>query len=348
MRLLRLALVLTIASALLWVAWPHRDTPYHWFEAQRGARPLLAAKSWHYQLQKFDGNALAKNDADVFVIDYAKGGGREPLTRQEVELLKKKPDGTRRLVISYISIGEAEQYRYYWKPEFKDTPAAWDMGENCAWPQNNMVRFWSPEWKDTIIRAPDSYLRRIASAGFDGVYLDRIDVYGHMNEPKLDLETEMKSFVAEIKSVGSTLKPGFLVIAQNAEDLLEDRAYRNSIDGLGKEDLLYGSKGTNARNSDKDIGWSLERLNKLRADWKPIFAVEYPESKELASGATAELRKLGFVPTIQHRSLDGRDPAAPPPPSPPAASDGDAAAPVAPAVGSPEYIATVCKDKRWW
>lgn len=346
-----------LAAAMGWFAWTFRDLPGHWYEAQFGRRPLLAAKSWYYHLSKVDVDVIAKVDADLLVIDYAKGGDKKgadgsesslvPLTREEVARLKTGPNGKSRLVVSYFSIGEGEQYRFYWKPEYHQNPAPWDMGENCAWPKNHMVRYWSDEWKDIMIRSPESYLRQIVAAGFDGVYLDRIDVYGHMKGEPRDYEAEMKAFVAEIKKVGSALKPGFLVIAQNAEDLLEDRTYRNIIDGLGKEDLLYGSKGTNVRNAQKDIEWSLERLKKLRWDFKPVFSVEYPETKELVASAMAEHRKLGFVPTAAHRSLDGSDPTAPRPPK-----DAENASPTgvssSPAPGTPEYISTVCKDKKWW
>ncbi len=35
-------------------------------------------------------------------------------TSVEINQLKSKANGGTRLVISYISIGEAEEYRYYW------------------------------------------------------------------------------------------------------------------------------------------------------------------------------------------------------------------------------------------
>ncbi|MBX9925349.1 MAG: endo alpha-1,4 polygalactosaminidase, partial [Hyphomicrobiaceae bacterium] len=220
--------------------WTYRDPIGHWVDAGVGRRPLLSAKSWYYHLAKVDVDVIAKSDADLLVIDYAKGGGNIPLTKDEVARLKRKPDGRRRLVVSYLSIGEAEQYRFYWKPEYNTKPAVWDLGENCAWPKNNMVAFWTDAWKNILVRDRNSYLRQIIDAGFNGVYLDRIDAYWHHTDGKRDYAAEMKSLVAEIKRVGSELKPGFLVIAQNAEDLLSDKLYRNSIDGLGKEDLLFG------------------------------------------------------------------------------------------------------------
>ena len=134
-----------------------------------------------------------------------------------------------------------------------------------------------------------------------------------------------------------TLKPGFLVIPQNAEDLLRERDYRRVIDALGKEDLLYGGEATGKRNKKKDVNWSLERLNKLRWDRNPVFVVEYPTEKPTLETARADLVKLGMVPTFQHRSLDGSDPL-----------DLSVVRPSGSNVGTPEYVAEFCKDKRWW
>ena len=59
---------------------------------------------------------LAANTADMLVIDHAKSSGKVPLTREDVARLKVRPDGTKRLVIAYMSIGEAEEFRFYWDP----------------------------------------------------------------------------------------------------------------------------------------------------------------------------------------------------------------------------------------
>ncbi len=63
-------------------------------------------------------DALRKSDYDVIIIDSfynhrARPKDQTPLTREEVESLKTKPDGGRRQVISYLSIGTAEQNRWY-------------------------------------------------------------------------------------------------------------------------------------------------------------------------------------------------------------------------------------------
>lgn len=63
-------------------------------------------------------DALRNSDYDVIYIDSfynhrARPENQTPLTKEEVESLKIKPDGGRRQVISYLAIGTAEQNRWY-------------------------------------------------------------------------------------------------------------------------------------------------------------------------------------------------------------------------------------------
>jgi len=117
--------------------------------------------------------AIDATDYDVFIIDAFFEDSL--LTAAQISDLKTKPNGTRRLVISYMSIGEAEDYRFYWQSSWDKKPPSWLAGENPAWPGNYKVRYWEPVWQDIILGSPDSYLDRIIAMGFDGVYLDIID-----------------------------------------------------------------------------------------------------------------------------------------------------------------------------
>lgn len=121
--------------------------------------------------------ALRRAPQPLLIIDLFFGG--EALTRDEVLSLKTGPDGKSRPVLSYMSIGEAEEYRYYWKPGFRRAPPAWLEAENPEWEGNHKVRYWDPAWKRLLFGGADAYLDRVLSAGFDGVYLDLIDAYAY-------------------------------------------------------------------------------------------------------------------------------------------------------------------------
>lgn len=276
------------------------------------AARLAAVKSWAYQLQNYTPemlDALAAADTDLVVIDYQRATGA-PFTFQEIQRLKRKPDGGRRLVIAYLSIGEAEEYRFYWRPEWSTERPSFHITENCRWPRNHLVRYWDPKWRDLKFWAPDSYLAQIVWAGFDGVYLDRIDAHNDIVSRYPDAAEKMKRFVSDLAGTVRLRQPEFIVIAQNAEELLVDPAYRAVIDAVAKEDLLHGVYGTGRRNPEAMIAGSMENLRRMTADGKPIFAVEYLVDARQIETTRTELAALRIPTVFPTRALDGRDPLA--------------------------------------
>lgn len=120
-------------------------------------------------------SALALTDYDIIIMDAFFDGIE--YSHEEISDLKTKYNGGSRLVIAYMSIGEAEDYRYYWKPEWSSSPPDWLGAENPDWPGNYKVWYWEKEWQDIIVNGQDSFLQKILDAGFDGVYLDIIDAF---------------------------------------------------------------------------------------------------------------------------------------------------------------------------
>lgn len=116
-------------------------------------------------------SALQATDYDVILIDLYYQ--EEPLTSAEISSLRTKANGGSRLILCYMSIGEAEDYRYYW-PALSQSLV---YRANPDWPGNYAIKFWEPEWKKIIYGGTDSYTSKIINAGFDGVYLDIIEAY---------------------------------------------------------------------------------------------------------------------------------------------------------------------------
>jgi cysteinyl-tRNA synthetase len=119
--------------------------------------------------------AIRATNYDVVLIDlYYQDVA---LTAAEVASLKTKANGGQRLLICYVSIGEAENYRYYWQSSWEPGSPAWVAAENPEWAGNFKVRYWDPAWKDIIFGNDASYLKKVLDAGFNGVYLDIIDAF---------------------------------------------------------------------------------------------------------------------------------------------------------------------------
>ena len=120
-------------------------------------------------------NAVKATNYDLLIMDFFFGDDDQEFTAAEVEQLKQKANGGTRLLVSYMSIGEAEDYRYYWNDSWKVGSPTWLKAENPEWEGNYKVEYWNTEWQEVIFGNETSYLDKIIAAGFDGVYLDIIE-----------------------------------------------------------------------------------------------------------------------------------------------------------------------------
>lgn len=313
--------------------------------ASRSTTRLPPVASWAYQLQNANLDAIAASPFDLVVIDYSRSAddaGR--YTADEIARLRRKPDGGRRIVLAYLSIGEAESYRGYWRDDWVEpltvilgavandpagrtgrakaplqrpatgrprvlnfpslTAPPWLGPENPSWSANYLVRYWDQTWQDIIFGSKDAELDRIVAAGFDGVYLDRVDAYLAAGK-RATSRDEMVRFVLALAKHARALKPGFLIVPQNAEELLEEQAYFAAVDGIAKEDLFYGQARTDEDpNADEQVRQSLERLVDARRRGLPILVVEYVRAPAKQAAVRPRILEHGFVPYFSVRALD--------------------------------------------
>ena len=115
---------------------------------------------------------------DVVIIDLFAFG--TAFTKTDISRLKAKAGGGSRLVICYISIGSAENYRYYWKQGWKKGNPSWIKKSYPGYPDEYWVEYWHPEWRSIIFGNDNSYIKKIIDAGFDGAYLDNVEAYEHL------------------------------------------------------------------------------------------------------------------------------------------------------------------------
>lgn len=159
---------------------PGPPAPYH--ENTMQIRTLRSARNFlylinpeNYSTKEAFTDAVSGSNYDVLIIDLFFNG--EALTANDIARLRLKSNGGSSLVIMYMSIGEAEDYRYYWKESWEKEKPGWLEKENPLWRGNYKVRYWSKEWQDIIFGTDSSYLDLILSTGADGVYLDIVDAF---------------------------------------------------------------------------------------------------------------------------------------------------------------------------
>ncbi|MFX8895456.1 hypothetical protein ABTM96_20190, partial [Acinetobacter baumannii] len=82
------------------------------------------------------------------------------------------------------------------------------MKENPNWKGNRIIRFCQEGWQKTILGDENgrsvyssddpSPLYKLIELGFDGVYLDRVDVYSEITKECPDGANRMVGFVARL------------------------------------------------------------------------------------------------------------------------------------------------------
>ena len=120
---------------------------------------LDAVKTWMYQLQElYEPEAwavLAQTDYDMLVVEPGQNFAEWPYdTPAMVQALRHKPDGTRRVVLAYVDIGQAEDYRDYWAEDW-EAPEEDARGEPDflvsidpdGWSGNYPVAYWQAGWQ---------------------------------------------------------------------------------------------------------------------------------------------------------------------------------------------------------
>ncbi|MDX2155165.1 MAG: endo alpha-1,4 polygalactosaminidase [Hyphomicrobiaceae bacterium] len=275
---------------------------------------LAAVRSWGYQLQSPSIERLALSPHDLLVIDFSRDGSNEgAFSADEIRRIREGSGGSGRIVLAYLSIGEAESYRgywrWYWGGQWYSRALGWVFGppwlgpENRAWRGNFAVRYWQEGWQRRIL-GPGGLLDLILDAGFDGVYLDKIDSsIEPIARDRASARDDMREFVRRIAEKARSKRPGFVVVPQNGEELLTDDAYIELIDGIGKEDLLYGEIDEGKPNPESVIARRTELLLRAVARGRTVLAVEYLDDGAAIESSRQRLEGLGFVPYFADRPL---------------------------------------------
>ncbi len=250
---------------------------------------------------------LANSKRDVLVLDCWFEPGRI-WTPEQLELIRRGKPG--RVLLAYLSIGEAEEYRPYWNPPWKKHPPEFLGPENPHWPGNHIVHYWHPQWQNIILAEVERAMR----LGFDGLYLDKVDAYlffqkerqadpGHhqaKRTPRRGFQEEMVEWVRRIAARARRILPRALIVPQNAEELLRWKVYRQLINAQAVEDLFCDGQ---RRQKVDEIRYRLQLLRLAQADGKPVVCVEYCSQPSLRNWVKQQARKYRFSLLFTDREL---------------------------------------------
>lgn len=252
---------------------------------------FIDVRTWAIQLQDAYPDMIATSGFDLVVIDYSRDGSEEgKYSSDEIQ----KMEDLEIIPIAYISIGEAEDYRFYWKDEWYNNPPEWLGKENPEWNGNYAVKYWSSEWKQIVF----NYLDKIIEQGFSGIYLDKVDEFEYWSDPtngenvllmEEDLARRMMNFILEIANYcKNKINRTFYVIPQNGERLLEfdtNGTLLSTVSGWAVEDLFYNGTEPMCLNAIQE---RTHYLDIIHAEGKPVFSVDYVDDGNGYSGVNKE------------------------------------------------------------
>jgi uncharacterized protein (TIGR01370 family) len=199
------------------------------------------------------------------------------------------------LVLAYLSVGTVED----WRPYAAGVPADWTLGPVLGWEGERYADARRRGWRALMARQAGA----LQSAGFDGLFLDNLDVA----EEFPDTKDAVVALVAELRATA----PALLLCAQNGLAVAD----RLPIDALGHEDTWWrcGDDGRCVASPPHETAEILGGLRRQRARGLTVLTLDYtapgaPAAQEVVAAARAE----GFVPAVSVLALD-RAPHAPVP-----------------------------------
>jgi cysteinyl-tRNA synthetase len=222
------------------------------------------------------------------------------------------------LILAYVDVGQAEDWRWYWEPGWEIGDPEWIVGgDPNDWEGNYPVAYWYPTWEDIVIHGYEgrSHVEETLDAGFDGIYMDWVEAFS--DESVIDKVQEdfgltrpaarqraatlMLEFISKIRSYARSIDPDYLIVAQNASDLydFDPSEYAAVIDGIALEAIWFDGvnedgdgdgvgafddwndpEGFNIPTNDLYPGWTEEVLDDLAGlpVGFPVFCAEYAQN----------------------------------------------------------------------
>ncbi len=184
------------------------------------------------------------------------------------------------------------------------------------------MAWWDPRWYDIIIEGEKSLLKQAIADGYDGIYMDWVEVYDDPDvvavaaAQGIDPARAMVDFISRLRTVARTLDPDFLVVAQNAPFLIdEDSRYTSVIDGVAFEDTWFGGtgdaqwgdpQGGDIPNEDTEEYGTVGRIKQYKkylAKGIPVFTCDYCRNRDHAADVYEKARAHGFVPLVTQVAL---------------------------------------------
>ena len=211
----------------------------------------------------------------------------------------KPYSSARTQLFAYVSVGEVERNRSY----AKDVPAAWAPAANETW-NSVVIDQTQPEWPRFLV---ERIITPMWNAGYRGFFLDTLDSFHLIAKTDEQRARQAQGLVQTVRRIRKQFPEAKLIFNRGFEILPE--VYGEAY-AVAAESLYSGWDAQNAQYvdvSEKDRAWLLERLQRVRDEYKlPVISIEYtpPGSREAARETARKVSALGFTPWVANGGLD--------------------------------------------
>lgn len=250
-------------------------------------------RSFACQLQKLDPARPPRTD--LLITDPTRDGSRALTTAEISQLRTGSP-----LLLGYLSLGEAENYRSYWKKDWRPGHPGWLGPTNPDWGGNYKVRYWDPEWRRLILKNADVVL----SQGFDGLFLDVVDGWEYWQPRHPQARDQMVELVTELAAHTRQQRADFGIFLNGGEGLLHNPQLLRTITGVVKEEIFFGLNGDGLPTPAAFTRDCQSRLKPALEAGKLVLSIDYTNDPKQKRQAHESAQKAGYLEFIGARQLD--------------------------------------------
>lgn len=206
------------------------------------------------------------------------------------------------ILIGYVSLGEAAEYRTYWP---NVVGKSWLLDKNPNW-DSYFVDVRAEEWHRVLT---EKIIPGILQKGFDGLFLDTIDTAKYLEKyhPDGKYPGAQAAMVKLIKRIRQKF-PKVFILGNRGFSILDETG--RWLDGVVAESVfstLDFERDTVRVRSEQEYAKEIALLQRAKNKFGlEVFTLDYlpPANDNQIQAVIARSRSLGFLPYISTKELD--------------------------------------------
>ncbi|MFV0626775.1 MAG: hypothetical protein ACK5N8_05455 [Alphaproteobacteria bacterium] len=120
---------------------------------------------------------MSKTNYDIIVIKPL-FHNKTRFTKAEIESMKFKKNGAKRLIIAEMNLTEANPIDYFWQEDWQLGSPSWLKRKSFVEENSVITEYWQPQWREVLSK----HFNSIMNSGFDGVWFTGTENYQYFEK----------------------------------------------------------------------------------------------------------------------------------------------------------------------